>query len=70
MHALISWLIAVAMAAPAVPSEKACMNSGSSPILSMPPMLMPIMANFILPSALKRLFMTNDITINGAASSI
>ena len=68
--ALTSWLMPVAMAAPAVPRPSVCINSGSRPMFSNPPMLMPIMAYLIFPSARRRLFITKDIIMNGAAINI
>ena len=67
MTKLTSCEIAVAMAAPAVPSPRPKISSGSSRMLSRPPVVMPTIAYAASPSKRSRLFITNEHIMNGAA---
>ena len=58
---------AVAMEAPAVPSPKPKMNSGSRAMLSTPPVVMPIIAYCVRPWKRKRLFIAREDIMKGAA---
>ncbi|OPZ58759.1 MAG: hypothetical protein BWY88_00942 [Synergistetes bacterium ADurb.Bin520] len=64
---LTHWLSAVAMAAPAMPRRKVKMKRGSRKMLRIPPAVMPIMANWALPSARRMLFRRKDAAMMGAA---
>ena len=68
MQKLISWLSAVASAAPAMPMSKTKMNSGSSATFRRPPAQMPYMESIASPSERSVLFSTNDAHMTGAAS--
>ena len=61
------WLIIVEIPAPDIPRLKPNINIGSIIILSIPPVVRPIIAKVALPSYLNMLLHTQDITIAGAA---
>ena len=61
---------AVAIPAPAIPISKVKIRSGSRIILRIPPVAMPIIASFAIPSKRRILFITNEVVIAGAAIKI
>ena len=67
---LVSCETTVASAAPAMPISSLNMNSGSSAILTSPPVQRPIMERFASPSAFKILLSTNEVHMTGAPMSI
>ena len=60
----------VAMPAPDIPKLNPNMSIGSKIIFSIPPVVKPIIAKVALPSYLRILLQTQDITIAGAARKI
>ena len=68
MKKLMHWLSAVARPAPPVPILNTKMKSGSSTMLSTPPVTRPIMAKLALPSYRRMLFITRLDIISGAAN--
>ena len=67
---LMNCEIKVAIAAPETPKFNVKINIGSRTILMIDPEASPNMANAALPSALKILFITNDVHIMGAPKSM
>ncbi|OPZ40542.1 MAG: hypothetical protein BWY99_00638 [Synergistetes bacterium ADurb.BinA166] len=64
---LTHWLMAVAIAAPAMPRSSTKMNIGSSTRLSRPPVVSPTIARRAFPSARSMLFSRKEAAIIGAA---
>jgi len=64
------WLTQVATAAPVAPQPAAKIKIGSNATFTSAPTIKPIMESTAFPSALKTLFKTKDIHINGAEIKI
>ena len=70
MQKLTHWLRTVARAAPPMPMRKVKMKSGSSAMLSSPPVHSPHIASTASPSARRMLLSTKEEHITGAPSRI